>query len=423
MASSLRFADRGERLVYRIAGLPVAITALWLVLQGGDTLDPDSIDAVFAARYWRPGSVGEWLELGTALIAWPVALLGGALWYTARNGRAIRRRTGKALAAQLAEQLRLYFSAGVLAPWYYVFSLHDDASAARARTFLQRFETKPCVFLLLKQRKGSPLTDKARFAEHCARHGIRCVQTLMLLNGSALARPLPDCDLFVKPANGRGGRGAERWDRVAPHLYSGPGGVRMAGDALLDRLVARSKRRALIVQPRLGAHRALADITSGALPTVRVVTCLDERGEPELIGAVFRMSIGANTTVDNLHAGGIAAAVDNESGRLSRATNLGADARLGWLSNHPDTGAVIEGRALPHWPQARQLAVAAHRAFTDRVVVGWDIAILDDGPILVEGNGNPDMDIIQRFTRVGLRAQRFGELIAGHLERRARAGA
>jgi hypothetical protein len=52
------------------------------------------------------------------------------------------------------------------------------------------------------------------------------------------------------------------------------------------------------------------------LPTVRVVTCLDERGGPELIGAVFRMSVGKNVTVDNLHAGGIAAQVALDSGRL-----------------------------------------------------------------------------------------------------------
>jgi hypothetical protein len=154
------------------------------------------------------------------------------------------------------------------------------------------------------------------------------------------------------------------------------------------------------------------------LPTVRIVTCLDEAGRGEVIGAVFRMSIGENRTVDNLHAGGIAAAVDVASGRLSRATNLGADAHLGWLSVHPDTNAMIEGRALPCWDEAKRLAVKAHGAFSDRVVIGWDVAILDDGPILVEGNGNPDMDILQRFMREGLRKHRFAELLAHHLRTR-----
>lgn len=201
-------------------------------------------------------------------------------------------------------------------------------------------------------------------------------------------------------------------------MFVGPENQAIAAEVLLERLIDRSRREPLVIQPRLSAHPRLRDVTVGALPTVRVVTCLDEAGEPELIGGVFRMSIGTNRTVDNLHAGGIAAAVDLESGRLSRATNLGTDAHLGWLSLHPDTNAEIEGRALPRWDQVKRIAVDAHRAFADRVVIGWDIAILEDGPILVEGNGNPDMDIIQRFMRVGLRGQRFGQLVAFHLRHR-----
>ncbi len=137
-----------------------------------------------------------------------------------------------------------------------------------------------------------------------------------------------------------------------------------------------------------------------------------------MIGGVFRMSVGDNRTVDNLHAGGIAANVSLSDGTLSEATNLGVDVRLGWLSTHPNTGARIEGRTLPLWEQTKQLAIAAHREFSDRVVIGWDIAILEDGPIVVEGNGNCDMDILQRFMRVGLKKHRFGELLAHHLRAR-----
>ena len=105
----------------------------------------------------------------------------------------------------------------------------------------------------------------------------------------------------------------------------------------------------------------------------------------------------------------------SESGELSRSSNIGSDARLGWLSAHPDTGAAIEGRAVPLWGEAKALAIAAHREFNDRIAIGWDVAILDDGPILVEGNGNPDLDILQRFMRVGLRDHRFADLLAYHL--------
>jgi hypothetical protein len=125
--------------------------------------------------------------------------------------------------------------------------------------------------------------------------------------------------------------------------------------------------------------------------------------------------------VDNLHAGGIAANVTLETGELSRATDLGSRSRRGWLSVHPDTGGLIENRVLPHWEETKQLAISAHREFTDRVVIGWDVAILEDGPIVIEGNGNPDMDILQRFMREGLREHRFGHLLAYHLSARVSA--
>jgi hypothetical protein len=240
----------------------------------------------------------------------------------------------------------------------------------------------------------------------------------MYLEGADPMRSLPDQDLFVKPAAGRGGRGAERWDRIARLTFSGPEGEELSGDDLLGRLVERSKRRSLIIQPRLKPHPDLVPITSGALPTMRVLTCLNADGEPEVIGAVLRMSHGANRTVDNAHAGGIGASVEVTSGALSKASNLGSDARLGWFSEHPDTGAPIEGKIVPCWDEAKALAVAGHRHFKDRVVIGWDIAVLEDGPIFVEGNGNPDLDILQRFMPVGLRQHRFAELLAHHLRER-----
>jgi len=128
-----------------------------------------------------------------------------------------------------------------------------------------------------------------------------------------------------------------------------------------------------------------------------------------------RMAIGGNVTVDNIHAGGIAAAVDIEAGTLGPASNLGDDAALGWLDCHPDTGGKILGRTLPLWADVLKLARWAHCAFADRVVIGWDIAILVEGPTLVEGNSGPDVDLMQRPLRRGIGQGRFAELLLYNL--------
>ena len=350
---------------------------------------------------------------GSALFLIPLVVPAAALWYTARNGPTIRRRDGKGVVAQLAEQLQLYASAGVLSPWYYIFSLHRDGRR-RAPTFLQRCETKRGIYGLLRAEVSTTLGNKKLFADHCAAVGVRSVPCEMVVDSrESIPDLLPDADLFVKPLKASGGSGAERWDRINPRRWSD--GQRIVKDTeLLDHL--KSKGRPYIVQRRIRPHPDLERLTSGALPTVRALTILNEQGRPEMVGASFRMSIGENRTVDNIHAGGLACRVSLDKGSLGTASNLGTDARLGWHSRHPTTGAQIEGTRLPFWEQVKAAAIRAHTAFEGRVLIGWDIAIDGDGPIIIEGNRGPDMDLMQRFMETGFCGEhRFGELIAHHL--------
>src|SRR5262245_33178746 len=62
------------------------------------------------------------------------------------------------------------------------------------------------------------------------------------------------------------------------------------------------------------------------------------------------------------------------------------------VERHPDTGAAIEGHRIPCWRDAVELARRAHQAFLTMKFVGWDIPILVDGPILLEGNPIFDTD-------------------------------
>jgi Sugar-transfer associated ATP-grasp len=411
MSIGRRIAGELERTIYAIAGLPIAIHGA----SRAPSASARDIRRAFAREYWHPNSVTETVELVLGLVMAPLAVPLAALWFTCRNGPIVRQREGKPLRGQFTEQLRLYFSDGIVGPWYYILSLHRDG-ARRAPTFLQRCETKRGIFALLRGKTGSPLGEKAKFAERCTAAGVRCVACEMVIGGTSVdAAALPDCDLFVKPLTGSGGSGAERWDRVGPRSWSDSQLV-LGDSALVDRL--RAKGRPMIVQKRVQSHLALERLTSGATPTVRAVTMIDERGDPELVAAVFRMSFGANRTVDNIHAGGLACAVDLDGGRLGIASNLGSDARLGWTSEHPTTGARIEGTRLPYWDEVKELSVRAHRLFADRLLIGWDVAIAEDGPILIEGNRGPDMDLMQRFMETGFCDHRLGDLIAWHLRAR-----
>lgn len=416
--SRQRLKDFGRSVTYDIAGLPIAVRALFTRGRGVPEV---AIRRAYARRYWHPRSVGELGQLLLAMVITPFALIGLEIAFVLKNGGPVARRFGRPIHRQLIDQLKLYLTAGVLPPWYYIFELHREPDSGFARDFIYRWESKGGVMRLLNEgerRPRSELNNKAAFANHCERHGIPTPKVLALFSdGEAELRADPDefaSDLFVKPVMGRGGRGAERWDHL-DHFYRSPEGRWYTREELFHRLSERSKGTPVMIQQRLTNNSALTPLNNDALSTVRLVTCLNETGEPELIGAAMRMAIGSNQTVDNLHAGGIAAAVDLDSGELGRASNLGADSRFGWTDHHPETGARITGTKLPMWDEVREFALKCHRAFNDRLIVGWDIAITSDGPVLVEGNGSPDLDIMQRFVRHGLMAARFGALLAFHL--------
>jgi hypothetical protein len=247
------------------------------------------------------------------------------------------------------------------------------------------------------------------------------VQTLAVFEDGRRAdsndNNLPSVDLFLKPVAGKGGGGAERWHTLGHGRYRNTKGDEIDSRALLERVQQLSRNEPYLVQPALRNQSSLADLSAGALCTVRILTCRTESGGHEATNAAFRMPSSTTSAVDNFHAGGVASAVDIRTGELGPATDLGTE-RSRWYDCHPFSDAQIAGRRLPMWQEAIDLVERAHRAFDEYVLVGWDVAFLEDGPVLVEGNRGPDIDILQRTLRGPIGNERFGELLAYNLERR-----
>lgn len=57
---------------------------------------------------------------------------------------------------------------------------------------------------------------------------------------------------------------------------------------------------------------------------------------------------------------------------------------------HPKTNAPIMGTTVPDLDAAVALACIAHQLFAQGfTVIGWDIGLTAEGPVLIEGNWNP----------------------------------
>jgi hypothetical protein len=374
---------------------------------------------------WRSLGFGGRIYGALLVLLWPLTATAAALPWLRRNGAAIRAMTGKSRLRQFIEILGLALRHRISPRYYYMFEFYLPERMTQAGDYLMRYETKQIAYRLLYpkvQTTGTPIKNKIAFAGYCRDHDLPALPLIAAFKDGArvadLGEPvLPERDLFAKRVLGKGGVGAERWNWIGNGLYRSTRGDELTGPALLDRVAALSKNQPYLVQPAVVNHAALRELSVGALCTVRLLTCRDDKGGFEATNASFRMSINPKSAVDNIHAGGIAATVDLATGRLGAASDLGLGPKFAWYDAHPLTGAAITGRVLPFWPEAMALATRAHAAFAEWTVIGWDIAILDDGARLIEGNKGPDVDLIQRPLRGPIGSGRFGELLAYNLER------
>jgi hypothetical protein len=223
-----------------------------------------------------------------------------------------------------------------------------------------------------------------------------------------LVYPQLNQELFIKPTQGSGGAGA-----FAFSLTSAEGPAK-SFDRLVDE-IARS-RGLMIVQERLQVHSSIADIALNALPTVRLITLLDENGTPEIVSSVIRLAATPAAVIDNIGAGGLSAPIEMKTGKLGLACG---GMRPGEYERHPVSVGLITGRVLPNWHEICSLAVSLHgELLGDHVLIGWDIAPTDRGPCVIEANARPSIIMAQRATRTPVGRTRMGELLEFHLAKR-----
>lgn len=353
----------------------------------------DVLEAHYARRRSRRGLARALLDAVTGLlfhawIPWRARSVQRRLGYDA----AWRRRAVAVARARFADPNDI--------------ALFRIGDAAELGTYIRRYEDAALNKILNPRgwTRNCALANKRLFAERCTVADLPHPPTVALLERGrlrVLAGPA-NRELVAKPTDGEGGGGVRTLGRVPDE------------EALAARTAAlRAGRGVLLIQPRVSAHPYLRDLALSALPTVRIVTMRDEAGTPEVVSATFRCPTDPAAVVDNMKAGGLIVPVALEAGRLGLAC-LGY--RGGDHSHHPTTGAAIEGRTLPDWHAARALAERAHaEAFGDYVLIGWDVALTPDGPMLIEGNGKPGVLMPQRAARAGLAQGRYGALLAHHL--------
>lgn len=175
--------------------------------------------------------------------------------------------------------------------------------------------------------------------------------------------------VMAKAVSGMSGAGIQRID------VAGIGDI--AG--FHARLIADGQ---YLIESYITQHPDMAALNPESVNSLRVISFLDG-SDVHVLETVLRMGNGAD--VDNYGRGGMYTVLDEKTG----VAHFGAFDRFAHtFTSHPLTGTPIVGFQVPRYPEVLTLVDTISRVVPEIPYVGWDIAIGDRGPLVIEGNYN-----------------------------------
>lgn len=225
--------------------------------------------------------------------------------------------------------------------------------------------------------------------------------------------------VFIKPAAGGHGK-ATHLLMVAPDGFSLNDRTLSEADflALLFGPETPADWHEFVIQKNLKQHSKLSRLHRTAVCTVRIDTLI-EKDQVEFNAAGIRVGRPGGIT-DGWTLGGFMIPINLSNGALVgpavvSPTNWRAYGGI-HVARHPATGESFDDIIVPYWPQVVALVTKAAKALVPLKCIGWDVAITEQGPVIVEANHDYHMYLQQEAVR-GLRAAPLGRLALKSLGR------
>jgi len=333
-------------------------------------------------------------------VAWPLKAVFFAVKRTMKFGSRVKEETGMSETRQFFKQLYLAFRHFIPPSAFYAYRLFDPSKLKLAPKYIHHHEICALLPFIIDSKDRRRLDDKFSFYQVFKKAGLPTIPIIAEFENGKINKwaadangELPEADLFAKPADGIRGMGAKLYKYEKDGHYRMDDGHLLSQNELLDHLSEASRETSHLLQKRFFNHPDLSGLSTRALCTVRIVTCRNPGGPSTPLISIFRMPTGMNIT-DNMRVNALGSPIDEKTGTLGDAMSM--DPAVEPVSRHPDTGHVITGVKIPFWPEIIKLALSAHDEFPDFSSIGWDVAVTEDGPLLVEGNPIWGIESLQR---------------------------
>lgn len=222
---------------------------------------------------------------------------------------------------------------------------------------------------------------------------------------------------FAKPNDGQCGKGIQKIDAIAVDSFLEKQGIKVdpgykiPTDEKINYTVEVLKNEAntyynarirtlfkflidnklYLLEEPIRQHAIMNLLNPSSVNTCRIVSVMNSKKEVTLMASFIRIGNGS-AVVDNFNSGGMTAKVDIETGKIIEDA-VNKEGKM--FSKHPLSGTPINGFEIPYFKEAKEMVIKAAKKSKNVRYVGWDVAITEKGPTLVEGNQYPGHDIYQ----------------------------
>lgn len=175
--------------------------------------------------------------------------------------------------------------------------------------------------------------------------------------------------IIVKPIDGEGGKGIEKYE------YINGEESKIVYSSLLF-------KKQLLVEQCIKQHPDMNKLYNKSVNTLRMFTFYKD-GQAYFLQAILK--VGNGGVVDNFSSGGMYTYVDDEGTVYAEAI----DQMDNKYYKHPISNETIVGFKVSMFKEAVGMVKEAAKVVPEMGYIGWDVAISEDGPVLVEGNCYP----------------------------------
>lgn len=191
-------------------------------------------------------------------------------------------------------------------------------------------------------------------------------------------------EIMKKPISGLGGANVEK--------------LKTKDIKDINKFYQQMKEENFLIEEVIKQHKDWAKLNPSSINTIRVVTkCVN--GKSDILFAVARIG-SANSVVDNFHQGGVGVNIDIKQGILK---GKAIDKKNNESDYTPSTNIKVDGYTIPYWKEIIKITKSAAKVNPNVNIVGWDVAITPEGPVIIEGNRGPGMDLIQVLLNRGVK--------------------